>query len=270
MAAHSLVLFVGFGARPGPELGEGLARSGIRGLWLDQVAQALAAAAHAHFDAAVFRLDSAVSSAARQFHGWRQALNCPLLLLAETVDEVDEIMALEMGADGVLAQPVSSRRLRAHLLRLLRQVEPAAREPTRSEPPAMAGAAGWRLDRVHNRLSRGARHVDLTDLQAALLQVLLDDLGRVVPRARLLAAVSQRRALQPRSVDVYIARLRLRLAEARVDDLRLEGVRGRGYQLTVPNPPSATWPTAVLPPAAPTPRPDWTPAALGGVLPIAL
>ena len=48
---HSLVVFVGLGARPGAELAEGLARDGVRGLWLDDVDQALTAAAHARFDA---------------------------------------------------------------------------------------------------------------------------------------------------------------------------------------------------------------------------
>lgn len=244
-AARSLVLFVGFGERAPPDFGEGLARAGIRGLWLAQVTQALAAAAHARFDAVVIRLDQSVAMAARQLGAWRQVLGCPILLLAELEDEVDEIIALEMGADGLLAQPVSWRRLRAHLLMLLRRagsapgVEPA---PLRAEPTA--AAAGWQLDRVHNRLQRDDRRVALTDVQAALLQVLMDDLGRVVPRSRLLAAVSHRRLLRPRSVDVYVGRLRMRLAEARVDDLQLEGVRGRGYLLMVAAPAASSWPRA--------------------------
>ncbi len=245
-APHSLVLFVGLGVRPGTELGDGLARAGIRGLWLASIEQALAAAAHAHFDAAVIRLDESVAAAARQFDRWRRALACPLLLLAETLDEVDEIMALELGADGLLSQPVSARRLRAHLLMLLRRGPLDARHVPRAEMPPPVAAAGWVLDRVHNRLTRDDRRVELTEMQAALLQVLMDDLGRVVPRSRLLAAVSRRRALRPRSVDVYVARLRQRLLEQRVDGLLLEGVRGRGYALTVALPASAGWP----PPAA--------------------
>jgi DNA-binding response OmpR family regulator len=260
------VLFVGLGARPGLELGDSLARAGVRGLWVERVPQALAAAAHARFDAAVIRLDDPVCAAARQFDAWRQVLGCPLLLLAETLDEIDEIMALELGADGLLAQPVSARRLRAHLMMLLRRGAADGREAQRlaalrrgstcalDEQPA--AAAGWLLDRVHNRLQRGDRRVDLTEMQAALLQMLLDDLGRVVPRSRLLAAVSRRRALQPRSVDVYVARLRQRLHDERVDDLLLEGVRGRGYMLQVAAPGTA-WPVAAVAPAL-----DWAAPAL--------
>ncbi|MFO1329503.1 MAG: winged helix-turn-helix domain-containing protein [Rubrivivax sp.] len=231
---HSLVVFVGLGERPGAELAEGLARDGVRGLWLDGVEQALAAAGHARFDAAVVQLDERVAPAARRFDDWSRRFGCPLLLLAEVQDEVDEIIALELGADAVLPRPVSPRRLRAHLLRLLRRSTADARLPPQRTPaqPAAPAVAGWTLDRVHNRLQRDDRRVDLTEMQAALMQVLLADFGRVVPRSRLLAAVSVRRTLQPRSVDVYIARLRLRLKDERVDELQLEGVRGRGYRLT--------------------------------------
>lgn len=274
-AAHSLVLFVGLGARPDAELGASLARAGVRGLWVERVPQALAAAAHARFDAAVIRLDDPVSLAARQFDAWRQVLGCPLLLLAETLDEIDEIMALELGADGLLAQPVSARRLRAHLMLLLRRGAADGREALRladlrrgsglAVDDVPASAAGWQLDRVHNRLLRGDRRVDLTEMQAALLQMLLDELGRVVPRSRLLAAVSRRRALQPRSVDVYVARLRQRLHDERVDDLLLEGVRGRGYMLQVAAPGTA-WPVAAVAPPL-----DWAPpVAARGALPVAV
>ena len=230
---HSLVVFVGMGARPHAELADGLARDGVRGLWLGRVEQALMAAAHAHFDAAVVQLHERIPVAARRLDGWGRTLGCPLLLVAEIEDEVDEIIALEMGADAVLPQPVSARRLRANLMRLLRRTSADARIAAAAAPEAgpTEPVAGWTLDRVHNRLQRADRDVALTEVQAQLMQVLMDDFGRVVPRARLLAAVSLRRPLQPRSVDVYIARLRLRLQDERVDELRLEGVRGRGYCL---------------------------------------
>ena len=272
-AAHSLVLFVGLGARPEFELSEALARAGVRGIWVERVPQALAAAAYARFDAAVIRLDAPVSAAARQFDAWRQVLGCPLLLLAEALDEVDEIMALELGADGLLAQPVSARRLRAHLMLLLRRSAVDGRDALQraaalqrdgggSVDAQPAAAAGWQLDRVHNRLLRGDRRVDLTDMQAALLQMLMDDLGRVVPRARLLAAISRRRMLQPRSVDVYVARLRQRLHDERVDDLLLEGVRGRGYLLQVA-PSGKAWSVPAVAPAL-----DWAaPAQARGAVP---
>jgi len=229
-APHSLVLFVGAGMRPGPELCESLARAGVRGLWLATPAQALAAAAHARFDAAVVQVEAPMAAAARHFDDWRQTLCCPLLVVSELDDEVDEIIALELGADAVLPRSAAPRLVRAHLLMLLRRGQ-AGDAQAPAPPPSAAEATGWQLDRVHNRLCRDGRQVQFTELQAVLMQVLLENLGRVVPRARLLAAAAGGRVLQTRSVDVYMARLRRRLRQERVDELQLEGIRGRGYLL---------------------------------------
>jgi DNA-binding response OmpR family regulator len=126
---------------------------------------------------------------------------------------------------------VAPRRLRAHLLMLLRRGQ-AVDGPSAATPsPAGLQVSGWTLDRVHNRLLRGERCVELTELQAGLLQVLIADLGRVVPRGRLIEGVARGRDLHARSVDVYVARLRQRLRDERVDDLHIDGVRGRGYML---------------------------------------
>lgn len=230
-----LVLFAGLGTQPDREVSELLSRAGMRSLWLGHPARAFAASAHARFDAAVLAIDEPMSIAARHFDAWRRMLRCPLLVLAQGDDEVDEIIALELGADAVLPRGVTPRRLRAHLLTLTRM--PAADERSLSalQPapaPAASHADGWSLDRVMNRLERGERRVELTEAQAALLQVLIDDAPRVVPRARLLAAIAHGRELNARSVDVYIARLRARLREQRVDEMQITGVRGRGYALS--------------------------------------
>lgn len=227
---HSLVLFSGFGLRPERELLDGLAQVGVRGLWLGAAAHALGAASFARFDAVVLKVRGPMAGTARSFEGWRRTLGCPLLVVADAGDEVDEIIALELGADGYLAGPVPPRRLRAHLLMLLRRGQVAA---DADAPVATLRAGAWTLDRSANRLQRGKHDVELTELQAGLLQALITDQGHVVPRTRLAEAVSRGRDLHVRSVDVYIARLRHRLREERVDGLEIDGVRGRGYRLTV-------------------------------------
>lgn len=217
--------------RPERELLDGLAQVGVRGLWLGAAAQALGAASFARFDAVVLKVRGPMAEAARSFEGWRRTLGCPLLVVAEAGDEFDEIIALELGADGYLAGPVPPRRLRAHLLMLLRRAQPGA---DAAAPAAPLRAGAWTLDRSANRLQRGRHEVDLTELQAALLQVLIAEQGRVVLAVpRLAEAVSRGRELHVRSVDVYIARLRCRLRDERVAGLEIDGVCGRGYRLTV-------------------------------------
>lgn len=232
-APHSLVLFIGFGLRPDRELVDTLARAGLRGLWLAAPPQGLLAAAHARFDAVVLRVSEPMASVARRFDLWRTTLRCPLLVVSESADEVDEIIALELGADGYLGGPLAPRRLRAHLQMLLRRAQAAGKADERAGDESLSTVAGWALDRGRNRLLRDDRHVDLTEMQAGLMQVFMQEQGRVVARSRLLESIARGRELHARSVDVYVARLRARLRDERVDELEIEGVRGRGYLLSV-------------------------------------
>ena len=231
----SLVLFVGAACRPGPRDSGALARDGLRSLWVPSAAQAFDAARAAHFDAAVVdhsMLDERGGTALARL---RAALHCPIVMLAppDRDDEIDEILALELGADAYVQRPVAPRRLRAHLAALMRCGR-AAPPPWRTPPPREGAAAPWRVDRVGNRLVGEERSVELTEVQCAFLQCLLEAQGRIVPRARLAAALTHGRALRARSVDVYVYRLRKRLHEAGVLELSIESIRNRGYVLHAP------------------------------------
>lgn len=229
----SLVLMVGHAVRPDAALQDDLARGGIRCLWFQSIAQALGAAAHAHFDAAVLHVGGALASVAVRFAEWHQALRCPIVVVSDQHDDVDEIIALELGADAYLPLPLPARRLSAHLHALVRRRAQLPAAPSVPPQAAPLQAGGWALDRVRNRLSRGEQLVDLPDALAALMQMLIEEQGRVVPRSRLLAGLGKGRVLNSRSVDRYVARLRQRLQDERVDGIRIEGVRGRGYSLMV-------------------------------------
>jgi two-component system, OmpR family, response regulator len=232
--ADALVLFVGTACRPGTAEASMLAHEGMRSLWLPTLAQATRAARLARFDALVLDADALDSRTTTALAGLRDAMLCPLLVLADGGDEIDEIVALELGADAYLQRPVAPRRLRAHLaalLRLSRHLTPSAAPAPIDDGDEDEDAATWHLDRVGNRLVRGAKNVALTDVQCALLQCVMTAQGRIVPRERLRAALPQGQAVDVRSIDVYVHRLRRRLRDAGVFDLTIEAVRGRGYTL---------------------------------------
>jgi two-component system OmpR family response regulator len=120
-AATALVLFVGEAVRPGSELGALLARDGVRALCLPGVEQALRAAELARFDALL--VDGALvdGPGARALARLAEVHACPVVVLGEQADEVNEIVTLELGADLYLARPLTTRRLRANLAALLRR-----------------------------------------------------------------------------------------------------------------------------------------------------
>jgi DNA-binding response OmpR family regulator len=231
-APATLALFVGAGCRPGPGEFGALGRDGTRCVWSAHPAQAERLGALACFDALIVDAAALAPHEGQTLARLRAAFaGCPLVVVAERGDEVDEIVALELGADAFLARPLAPRRLRAHLAALWRlRTRAAAPRPAADVEPARI--AGWWLDRVRNRLvAADGRSVAVTELQAALLQCLLAAQGRALPRAQLAAALPLGRAVGTRSVDVYMHRLRARLAGAGVRELVLDTVRGRGYLL---------------------------------------
>jgi DNA-binding response OmpR family regulator len=156
----------------------------------------------------------------------RAALCTRLLVLAPEADEIDEIVALESGADAYLVAPVAPRRLRAHLQALMRRAAPAPEAGTATQE-----MGGWSLDTLRQNLNDGQREVALTEVQTLLLQCLFEARGALVSRAQLMAVLPRGERLQARSVDVYIHRLRLRLRDEGVQGLLIEAVRGRGFVL---------------------------------------
>ena len=226
----ALVLFVGAACRPSPAVCESLAHEGMRCLWLGGREQAAQAARSAQFDAVVVDASSLPERGGAALAQLRAAVRCPVVMLAERGEEIDEILALELGADVYLQRPVAPRRLRAHLSVLIRRRQPAIIEHSPVDLPE-AGDGRWHVDRIGNRLVRDGVSVALTEVQSAFLQCLFEAEGRIVPRSRLVAALPNGHPVHARSIDVYVHRLRKRLHGAGVFDLLIEAIRGRGYAL---------------------------------------
>lgn len=230
LRAPSLVLFVGPGARPDRATGELLGQIGLRCAAVADLDGAHAACSNLQFDALVVDAAVLTPTLALGLAGLHVAAGCPLLVLSDTSSEIDAIVALEHGAAEYLVQPLSPRLLRAHLIAQLRSRAPQDTATPVTMPERTIG--GWTLDRVQRELRRGQRRCELTEGQFSLLECLASQLGRLVPRTELESRVAgPDSSLNARSIDVYVHRLRRRLAELGIDEFEVESVRGRGYRL---------------------------------------
>jgi two-component system phosphate regulon response regulator PhoB len=135
----------------------------------------------------------------------------PILMLTARGEEADRVVGLEMGADDYVTKPFSPRELGARVKALLRRTEPV------NEPRRVIESRGLSIDPSSYRVTRDTKPVTLSTLEFRLLYYLATRPNRVFSRDQLLDAVwGTERFVTPRSVDVYIRRLREKVEIDRV------------------------------------------------------
>ena len=146
----------------------------------------------------------------------------PILMLTARVDEADRIRGLSTGADDYVVKPFSVNELIARVKALLRRSH-----PERIEDVVQIGE--FKLDRTAYRVTRNAREVRLGPTEYRLMEYFMERAGRVLTREQLLDGVWGRNsAIDERTVDVHIGRLRKALVRGREAD-PIRTVRGVGY-----------------------------------------
>jgi two-component system, OmpR family, phosphate regulon response regulator PhoB len=148
----------------------------------------------------------------------------PILMLTARGEEADKVRGLTAGADDYVVKPFSVPELLARVKSLLRRAAPERVADTLSAGDIM-------LDRAAHRVSRGARDVMIGPTEYRLLEVMLENAGRVLSRSQLLDRVWGTTAeIDERTIDVHIGRLRKVLVRGKEAD-PIRTVRGTGYVL---------------------------------------
>ena len=157
----------------------------------------------------------------------RATSKLPVLLLTARGEDVDRIVGLEIGADDYLPKPFNPRELVARIRAILRRT----RSDGKPAPPApeIVRVGEVELDPATRIVLRDGKPVDLTSVEFNLLEVLLREAGRVVPRERLVNAVLSRK-FSPfdRSIDMHVSKVRKKLGDTENDE-HIKTVRGVGY-----------------------------------------
>jgi DNA-binding response OmpR family regulator len=153
----------------------------------------------------------------------------PIIFLTAKVSESDRVTGLELGADDYITKPFSPRELLARVKAVLRRFE-------RPMPPAVIKAGEIEIDSAGMRLTVRGALLSTTATEFRLLEYLARHIGRVFTRDELLDAVWRDTAfVTPRSVDVYVSRLREKIETNPEDPIYLRTVRGAGYRFEVPS-----------------------------------
>ncbi len=148
----------------------------------------------------------------------------PVLVVGEAGDEVERLVALELGADDYLARPLNRRELGLRVAALLRRVRaPAPSELARERYGLIE------LERNEHRAWVSGQTCDLSPAEFRVLVALASPAGTVHARERLRDVLEVgERSRGDRFIDARVARLRERLGPA---GAQVETVRGVGYRL---------------------------------------
>jgi two-component system alkaline phosphatase synthesis response regulator PhoP len=153
----------------------------------------------------------------------------PIIMLTARVEETDQLIGLELGADDYIPKPFSPRVVVARVRALLRRTDVSA------APPSLLRVEDLEIDLDAHRVTRAGQPVELTPTEFSLLASLAAQPGRVFSRLQLLEA-SQGVAYEgyERTVDAHIKNLRAKLEPDAKHPRYIETVFGVGYRFFKP------------------------------------
>jgi len=159
----------------------------------------------------------------RQIRESRDLARVPIIFLTARAGEEDRVRGLDLGADDYITKPFGTRELAARVRAVLRRFEQPV--TTNIKTP------DFELQSDSMTLSVRGRPTEVTATEFRLLHFLASHPGRVFSRDQVLDAVWRDLAfVTPRSVDVYIRRLREKIERDPEDPRYLKTVRGAGYK----------------------------------------
>ncbi len=161
----------------------------------------------------------------------RATESTPVIMLTARGEEMDRILGLEVGADDYLAKPFSFRELLARIRSILRRVE-MDRQTAQFQPVTIGDLT---LDPIARRAFRGAQELQLSAREFDLLSILMRNAGRALNRDELLSLVWGADWIgDPRTLDVHVRWLRLKIEEDPAIPAYIQTVRGHGYRFAGP------------------------------------
>lgn len=151
----------------------------------------------------------------------REHSQVPIIVLTSRTTEIDEVMAMNLGADDFIPKPYRLRVLVARIQALLRRADGGA--------ATILSHNGLELDSARSVARANEREVELTKNECRILALLMSRAGQVVSRADIMRDLWESEAfIDDNTLTVNINRLRATLEKIGVANY-LVTKRGQGY-----------------------------------------
>lgn len=154
----------------------------------------------------------------------KSGVDAPVLMLTARGSIEDRVTGLQAGADDYLVKPFA-------LAELFARVEALGRRSRQPDHGGISVAGSIRLDRMARKVTRGGRDIPLHPREFEILDTLMRNIGRPVPRSLLLKTI-WRFDFDPgtKIIESHLSRLRAKL-DAGYAISAIETVRGEGYRV---------------------------------------
>jgi DNA-binding response OmpR family regulator len=164
----------------------------------------------------------------RQIRQSHSLAKIPIIFLTARASEADRVKGLELGGDDYITKPFSPRELLARVRTVLRGV--------RARPqPEVIKIGELEIDPASMTVKVAGKNILTTVREFRLLEYFATHRTRVFTRDQLLDAVwKETIAVTPRSVDVYVRRLREKIERDPGNPQYLKTFRGIGYRFEAP------------------------------------
>jgi DNA-binding response OmpR family regulator len=153
----------------------------------------------------------------------------PVIMMSTRSDEIDVVVALEIGADDYVTKPLRLRELAARIAAHLRRarMESAEAMRTRLEFRDLV------IDVNERRIYKSGREVELTHTEFDLLTFLASNAGKVLSREKILNSIwGYEYPIETRVIDVHIRNLRRKIETQPARPYYILAVPGIGYRFT--------------------------------------
>jgi DNA-binding response OmpR family regulator len=153
----------------------------------------------------------------------------PVIMMSSRAEEIDAVVALEIGADDYVTKPLRLRELVARITAHLRRARQESAEPAR-------GRLEFRdlsIDINERRVYKSGTEVKLTHTEFDLLAFLANNAGKVLSREKILNSIwGYEYPIETRVIDVHIRNVRRKIEGQPSHPYYILAVPGIGYRFT--------------------------------------
>ncbi|MCS7203579.1 MAG: response regulator transcription factor [Thermodesulfovibrio sp.] len=148
-----------------------------------------------------------------------------IIMVTAKTEEIDRVLGLEIGADDYITKPFSVRELVARVKAVLRR--------TKSETPEqIIKIRELLIDKERHTVTVKGQPIKLSATEFKLLVFLAERPNKIFNRDYLLDAIwGQDIYVDPRTVDVHIRRLRIKIEDDPENPKYIKTLRGVGYYI---------------------------------------